>query len=223
MEKIFDRLLLWEDVSLRNPAEQMACDEALLRSAGCPVLRLYRWAAPAVTFGYSQRLERVRAEARGLPLMRRWTGGGVVFHGDDLTLALAMPASEQVARLASPEIYQKIHESLLKAVRGVFANARMVAPDECREGPVCFESPVAHDLALGNSKLCGGALRRSREGVLYQGSLHGQGIAAHAIAHSLASQVEFFKDTLKDTSAIESLARRIASERYTSIDWLMLR
>ncbi|MFN9979784.1 MAG: lipoyl protein ligase domain-containing protein, partial [bacterium] len=145
----------------------MACDEALGGVAETLVLRTYRWAEPAVTFGYSQRLQNVQNLANGRPVMRRWTGGGTVFHGEELTLGLAIPASGAFTCLSSTQIYQAIHEALLPAIRQILPDAKLVALEDCRCGPVCFESPVAYDIIAGSRKILGGALRRSRQGILY--------------------------------------------------------
>ena len=219
MPKILSRLQLWEDSSPRTPAGQMACDEALLHFCEMPVLRVYRWTAPAVTFGYAQRLAAVEPLARRLPLMRRWSGGGMVFHGSDVTLALAIPASEVAASGSSRDIYSAIHEGLLPAIQKCLPNARLVLPEECRCGPVCFESPVAFDIIAGASKICGGALRRSKVGVLYQGSLHLPGAVPAEIANSLAAEVSCFA---KATS-LEAAIDKLASGKYETPAWLAMR
>ena len=219
MPKIFTRLQLWEDSSPRTPAGQMACDEALLQSCGMPVMRVYRWAAPAMTFGYAQRLAAVESLACRLPLMRRWSGGGMVFHGSDVTLALAIPGSEAAASGSSRDIYSAIHAGLLPAIQKYLPNARLVLPEECRCGPVCFESPVAFDIIAGASKICGGALRRSKAGVLYQGSLHLPGAVPAEIANSLAADVSRFEKAASLQAAIEKLA----SGKYETPAWLAMR
>jgi lipoate-protein ligase A len=197
----------------------MACDEALQGLAGTPVLRAYRWCEPALTFGYSQRLAAVLALAHGRPAMRRWTGGGVVFHGKDLTLALAIPACEPLAGSTSAWIYQTIHEALLPAIQVAAPTARMVTLEECRCGPVCFESPVAHDLVEGPRKLLGGAMRRSRGGILYQGSLQGAALDSDALASALADSVREFADIPGVEKADEDLVR----VRYGTDNWRSLR
>ncbi len=218
MKKTFAQILFWDDPCLRTPAEQMACDEALAGITKAPVLRTYRWAEPAVTFGYSQRLQNIQNLACGRPVMRRWTGGGTVFHGDELTLGLAIPASGAFTHLTSAQIYQAIHEAFLPAVREILPEAKLVALEDCRCGPVCFESPVAYDIVAGSRKILGGALRRSRLGILYQGSLHAA-VAPRSLAAALAEEVL----PIESLPALEKSAADLARERYTDPAWLNLR
>lgn len=219
MSKIFHRLAIWEDSVPRGPADQMACDEALLLSCGAAVLRAYHWREPAVTFGYAQKLGAVESLARRLPLMRRWSGGGMVFHGSDLTLALVIPAPEASSMGVSREIYSAIHEGLLPAIQKNLPNARLVLPEECRCGPVCFESPVAFDIVADHLKICGGALRRSKGGVLYQGSLHLPGAKPVELANSLAAEVCAFEKN-RD---FERMVDNLVSTKYGTQQWLAMR
>jgi lipoate-protein ligase A len=219
MPKLISHLQLWEDSLPRAPAGQMACDEVLFHSCGTSVLRVYRWTAPAVTFGYAQRLAAVELLARRLPVMRRWSGGGMVFHGSDITLALAIPASELLASGSSRDVYSAIHQCLLPAIQKYLPDARLVLPEECRCGPLCFENPVAFDIIAGASKICGGALRRSKAGFLYQGSLHLPGAVPAEIANSLAAEVSCFEKAASLQEAIEKLA----SGKYETPAWLAMR
>jgi lipoate-protein ligase A len=218
MKKTFARILFWDDPCPRSPAEHMACDEALAGVTEAPVLRAYRWAEPAVTFGYSQRLQNVQNLANGRPVMRRWTGGGTVFHGEELTLGLAIPASEDFTCLSSAQIYQAIHEALLPAIRQILPDAKLVSLEDCRCGPVCFESPVAYDIIAGSRKILGGALRRSRQGILYQGSLHAS-VPPISLAEALAHQVL----PPENLPALEKSAAALVSQRYGDPAWLNLR
>ena len=218
MKKTFARILFWDDPCHRSPAEHMACDEALAGVTEAPVLRTYRWAEPAVTFGYSQRLQNVQNLANGRPVMRRWTGGGTVFHGEELTLGLAIPASGDFTCLSSAQIYQAIHEALLPAIRQILPDAKLVSLEDCRCGPVCFESPVAYDIIAGTRKILGGALRRSRQGVLYQGSLHAL-VPPVSLAEALADEVL----PLENLPALEKSAAALVSQRYGDPAWLNLR
>jgi len=219
MGKPFTEILLWNDEVPRTPAAHMACDEAVLSLAGGPILRTYRWSAPAATFGYSQRLGAVLALAGEQPVMRRWTGGGVVFHGEDLTVALAIPKGEPLAGWNSVEMYRALHEALLPAIRTAALGARLVTPEECRCGAVCFESPVSHDVVEGTRKLLGGAMRRSRAGVLYQGSLQGAAPDPGELARALAESVRDFSPL----GAVEDKAADLERERYGTEAWRNLR
>lgn len=74
---MLDALALWDDSLPRTPAGHMAADEVVFLTATLPVLRVYRWSAAAVTFGYGQRISLVRELAPGVPCVRRWTGEGL--------------------------------------------------------------------------------------------------------------------------------------------------
>jgi lipoate-protein ligase A len=84
-------------------ARDAALFEAFERGEIPPTLRVYEWASPAITYGYAQQLpERLvrGAQALGIPLFRRPTGGKAVLHGHDLTIALIstlpLPSGERV-------------------------------------------------------------------------------------------------------------------------------
>src|SRR5439155_1191829 len=48
-------------------------------------------------------------------LVRRWTGGGIVFHEEDLTYSIVIPPSDRVFSESSMSIYEKIHRALCNA------------------------------------------------------------------------------------------------------------
>jgi lipoyl(octanoyl) transferase len=219
VNKLFSILQLWTDQLVRSAAGQMAIDEALARTVTVPVLRVYGWGMPTATFGYSQRFSGLPEAVKRLNAVRRWSGGGVVFHGSDLTLALVVPAGETMAAKKPLEFYQLLHEAILAVVRGVVPEARLVMPNECRAGGVCFESPVEFDIVANQKKICGGALRRFRGGVLYQGSLHCHGIDGADIAGIMGQYVEPFIAM----NEVNRLAQVLENEKYASDSWRNLR
>ncbi len=217
-EPMISGLQFWEDDEERTASGQMAMDEALLRLARGPVVRFYRWAAPAITFGYAQRYADVRASAGPLPAIRRWTGGGMVFHGEDLTITLAIPASHDFCSLQTGMVYRRIHEALLGPMREIYPGARLAEPGDCRAGPACFVSPALNDILDGAKKMCGGAMRRGKAGLLYQGSLRGK-FSVLPLARSLAASAEPFEpdgELLRDCV-------RLDVEKYRTPAWNEMR
>lgn len=159
-------------------AFNMALDEALMESApqtGKPVLRFYGWTEPAVSFGYFQKYAEVeRAIPQGgtaHPLVRRPTGGGIVPHDGDWTYSLAFPTGHEWHSLRAGESYRRVHEWIQAAF------ARLNIPTElaqnCKKSlpGQCFVGHEKFDLLWQGKKVAGAAQRRTRTGLLIQGSI----------------------------------------------------
>jgi lipoate-protein ligase A len=169
---MFNRLdLILPQESFDGPM-QMALDEVLLKSSSSPLMRFYRWSEPCVSFGYFQKFTQVRALHPGLPLVRRWTGGGVVEHGRDLTFSLMIPRGESMAGIAPSLFYARLHHALGKVLENFYREKVTLAGDgDVRSGDSCFSAPAHDDLLWKGRKILGGAQRRSDGALLYQGSL----------------------------------------------------
>lgn len=170
-------LLVWRDFESRSGPEHMALDEILLKEISVPVLRLYQWQAPELTIGFFTPRAPLHDEPR--PITRRWTGGGIVEHGKDVTLALSLPRPYLSQQSSTGERYRVFHQALVSALHETTRLSLVAEPSESKAIPnpespgSCFSEPVAWDVLdqRTRSKIAGGAQRRSRQGILHQGSL----------------------------------------------------
>ncbi len=163
--------LLFSRTFLEGP-EQMAFDEILLGMVERPLLRIYRWKAPCVTFGYFQKYELVRSLYPYQEVVRRWSGGGCVEHGEDITFSLMIPEWEPIAQQTASFFYRKLHETIVTALQQYGISARLAAQEDQLSGESCFVAPCPCDVMVAQKKIVGGAQRRSRGRLLYQGSLN---------------------------------------------------
>ncbi len=201
-----------------DAATNMAVDEALLLEAAqreLPLLRVYSWARPAVSIGYFQKFP---AHLAGTyEIVRRPTGGGLVYHGDDTTYTVVVPPSHRVFRLPVSDAYCIIHKAVAAAL-DMQANLFDESTRSPRGSYRCFESPVQGDVVAGGRKLAGGAQRRTRWGLLHQGSIAvtlsaedlEQGFRKHLAA-------EFRVYELSETE--RALADKLAREKYSAVAW----
>src|SRR5207249_11637156 len=138
----------------------MAVDEVLLRTAaqrGRPLLRVYSWTKPAISIGYFQKFPQSDRE-----VVRRPTGGGLVYHGEDTTFTVVVPPGHALHKLTTAEAYGEIHEAVAGVVGTTVQPAGLSAGGQYE----CFQQPVAGDVMDGDRKLAGGAQRRNRDGML---------------------------------------------------------
>jgi lipoyl(octanoyl) transferase len=152
----------------------MALDEALLESAPelrRPVLRFYGWTEPAASFGYSQSWMDVEKLTVLRPLVRRPTGGGLVPHDSDWTYSLVFPPEHFWYRFKAAESYRRVHEWLRDAFTQMGVPATL-SPRRQKETPgQCFVGAEKDDLLWHGRKIAGAAQRRTRAGLLIQGSV----------------------------------------------------
>src|ERR1043166_5757278 len=139
---ILGELEVYHDDVPRSAPMNMAVDEALLGSATLPALRFYRWRGPALSFGYFGTYAEVADQCSEREIVRRWTGGGVVPHGNDLTYSVIIPASHPFFARSSLAIYSDLHDAIRGALKlnGITATlANSVSPKVSEN---CFANAV---------------------------------------------------------------------------------
>ena len=229
-EGLFAALSMYNDITPHAAAMNMAIDEALLETATAASIRFYRWQSPALSFGYFGKFTDVAIYAAERDLVRRWTGGGIVFHGDDLTYSIVIPASVPAFDESSMVIYEKIHRALAEALNGSRRRAELVASERradsrklSGQGDVptnnCFANPVRADVMMDGRKIAGAAQRRTRRGLLQQGSIQSIPMKtdlAQKFAQALSANCSEFD--LKPQ--IFQRARELAQQKYGTDSWL---
>jgi lipoate-protein ligase A len=219
---VFERLRLWLDPVVRPGPEAMAVDEWLLETADQPVLRVYGWLGNWGSVGYFGRLGEARAAFPAeMRWVRRWTGGGTVDHRADWTYTVVSPFEEALTRLKGAESYRLLHDALGAALRMENIDARLSTGSEETGASLCFENPVSHDLMDAmQRKLAGAGQRRTKHGLLHQGSVAApcdaavSEIRAKRLADALSRHWE---PVLLEPSAAD-LSDRVA-KRYATDAW----
>jgi lipoate-protein ligase A len=152
----------------QSAAFNMALDEVLIEriaeGLALPSLRFYGWSPRAVSIGYFQSLESEvdleQCKKQGVDFIRRQTGGGAVFHDEEVTYSFHVPQS---AKLVSDKIsvsYKEICEALIKGlaemnIEAVFAGLNDIV--------------VATE--IGHQKISGNAQTRKKGVVLQHGTI----------------------------------------------------
>ena len=200
----------------RPAADNMAVDETLFLTAACPVLRFYRWSRPSVSFGYFTPWEEVALRFTGRDLVRRWTGGGIVEHGKDLTYSLICPGGKSLPRTS--ELYRFVHLAIARILLESGSPVEVAEKTDPARSPACFEKAVQFDLQLRGEKIAGAAIRRNRKGLLLQGSIQHLEVPvdfAVLLAHGLAERV----DSFVVSDQMMEQAEQIAKRKYGAAEW----
>lgn len=223
---------------------QMALDEALLEAAEAPTLRLYRWEPPTLSLGCFQDHDAVVAGLpRPMPVVRRISGGGAIWHEHEVTYCLVGGLGEGGLPERLRDWYRPLHRAvaatLARRGRGFALQAETVGDRRYREEPRCFASPAADDLVAGAGKALGSAGRARGGRGMVHGSLKlasnpwdgsavvGCGLpwddAAAALIEGVCSAFGFIAVAGEATAAELAAARRILDERYGDDGWVRRR
>jgi len=206
------------------PAFNMALDEALLHATaglGKPVLRFYGWTEPAATFGYFQKYSEVAATTLLRPLIRRPTGGGIVPHDADWTYSLAFPPDHGWYALKAIESYRRVHEWICDAFAGLNIETEL-APTARKSAPgQCFVGYEQFDVLWKGRKIAGAAQRRTKEGLLIQGSVQppplslSRGDWERAMRNAAIERERAEWSVLKVEGSLAAAADELARSKYS--------
>jgi lipoate-protein ligase A len=245
---IFGALEVYHDAA-RSAAMNMAIDEALLEMANLPAIRFYRWRSPALSFGYFGRFADVVDYAAQRDLVRRWTGGGIVLHGDDLTYSIIVPRNDPVFARSSMSIYENVHRALCEALSVIAKHADLLAVAAvCDRRTIqdrsvhsweitgreinatvtdrryndCFANPVRADVMVNGRKVAGAAQRRTRAGLLHQGSIQ-QIDLGKDFTERFAQELSVKWTARNLDQTIFNRAQEIGQQKYANQVWLRRR
>lgn len=143
------------------PALHMALDEVLVEEVAAgrraPTLRIWEWASPAVVIGRFQSLrnevDRERATAHAIEVVRRISGGGAMFiePGNTITYSICAPLS-MVEGLSFQEAYAYMDAWVIAALREL--------------GIEAWYQPL-NDIVSATGKIAGAAQARRGKAVLH--------------------------------------------------------
>ncbi len=162
----------------------MALDESLLSSFdqnSKPVLRLYGWSPAAISLGRFQKtrdvldLERCRADL--VPIVRRITGGGVIYHADELTYSIICSPGQIPEAASIKDSFRVLTGFLLQFYRDLGLNV-LYAVDGAASGEklgertsFCFAGKESFDILSNGRKIGGNAQRRLKQIIFQHGSV----------------------------------------------------
>lgn len=148
------------DQEPQNAYLNMATDYALLLNCKTPTLRIYSWSPPAVSIGRFQSLKDevdvAYCDKEGINYVRRITGGGAVFHDQELTYSFCVPISNDFFSPDLQESYRFICGAVIKGL--------------AKTGIVAEYKPI-NDLIVNNKKISGCAQTRKNKIILQHGTV----------------------------------------------------
>lgn len=196
----------------------MALDEALLRTAGArarPLLRIYSWSEPAVTFGYFQKFPAHLVSE--YTVIRRPTGGGIVYHTADTTYTVVAPPGHRLHAMKTQDAYNLLHRAISVALNLKSQISNLKSP--LRGGYECFQHPVAGDVVADDgAKLAGGAQRRGKSGMLHQGSIAAK-VTIEQLTGGFRSALDAEFANYELTPEEIALAEKLTREKYATEAW----
>jgi lipoate-protein ligase A len=166
------------DSGASDAATNMATDEALLLSyrpgTSMPVLRLYGWRPAAFSIGLSQNPRHLlKTDA----FVRRPTGGGLLFHDQELTYSFVASAQDIGVSLGVKESFAHITGFILELYRALglkahFAkNTKRLLTRSPLIAALCLSRQEAYDIIVNGKKIGGHAQKRVRHLILQHGTI----------------------------------------------------
>lgn len=160
-----------------NAKTNMAIDNALASSfkeEDTAILRIYTW-QNSFTLGVSQKIEDYSKleEQYDYNCAKRITGGGVLFHGHDISYSVVLPSS-WFKDLSVKQSYEQICQFLLFFYKDLNLDthfAKDLKQINLSKNEFCQVGFEAYDIIVNNKKIGGNAQKRSKKMIFQHGSI----------------------------------------------------
>ena len=155
----------------------MAIDNAIFscyKENDMPIIRFYTW-EKSFTIGVSQTIENYQQLTIEYEnnYSKRMTGGGVLFHGNDISYSLVLPSS-CFKEYTIKQSYEKICQFLLFFYKdlGLSTNfAKDLNSIKLSKNEFCQIGFEAYDIIINQNKIGGNAQKRSKNVIFQHGSI----------------------------------------------------
>jgi lipoate-protein ligase A len=157
--------------------KNMAIDKALVNSFKIEesiIFRVYSW-EKSFTVGIGQDLDNYKEfkEQYNNNCSKRITGGGVLFHGHDISYSLLVP-SVVLGNLGVKESYEKICQFLLQFYKDLGLKPSFVKDNQeisLMKSDFCQVGFEAYDILVNGKKIGGNAQKRTSKLIFQHGSI----------------------------------------------------
>ncbi|MBI4707114.1 MAG: lipoate--protein ligase family protein [Candidatus Omnitrophica bacterium] len=161
----------------------MALDEKIFNQYlldGVPVLRVYGWSAPSFTYGFSQKpqeeLDLPGCARAGVEVVKRMTGGGILFHHDEITYSFVCSKQDVGEEPGVFVSYRRICAFLIRFYKSLSLKVSFAIESESfksRSLPqaLCSASNEKYDIIINDKKIGGNAQKRRRQAVFQHGAI----------------------------------------------------
>jgi lipoate-protein ligase A len=233
-----------------NMALDEAVSEGIMNGSSPPTIRFYTWKPAAVSIGYFQSIkDEVNLDTckeMGIDCIRRWTGGGAVYHDTEgeITYSVMAPASLFPGNIR--ESYEVICgwiidglktlgiDASFSPVNDVLVNSKKISGSaQTRRGGILLQhGTVLYDLDLATmfsvlnvsrQKITNKMIQNARERVTCI-SKH-KDVDKKKVYQALMESFTIDKDHESGTWSIDEIARteELAKKKYRTQKWLFLR
>lgn len=145
-----------------------------------PVLRIYSWDRPSFTYGISQNpedgLDMGHCLSHGIEVARRMTGGGILFHNNEITYSFACSKEDVGEGQKYLVSYKEICAFLIRfygslGLKASFAQDSPGFNEKSAPHRICGASYEKYDIMINGRKIGGNAQKRNRHAVFQHGSI----------------------------------------------------
>ena len=168
------RLIITQNLSSKINSN---IDKALFKAFkndSFPILRLYSW-EDCITFGAGQSIddyEKLQSDYKN-NVSKRLTGGGVLFHGHDISYTILLNPNT-IENRDVKETYFFICQFLLKFYENFGLKPKFAKDEESivlSKSPFCQVGFEAYDIIIDGKKIGGNAQKRAKNCILQHGSI----------------------------------------------------
>lgn len=219
--------MVWDliDTGLGTPTFNMEFDKDVLDSITSKTLHLYLWDRPCISYGYfldpKKSLNTLFLQEQKISLVKRPTGGGIVFHGYDYAFSLLVPPIDPLYQLEISAFYTLVNAQIIEALKPLKKGLTLLENPQ-GEGLFCMAKPVVSDVMLGGKKLLGAAVRKKKSGLIYQGMI-GLSSLPHAMCEAFVKKQDFeaytkhaayLCDPQEDLESLRHRLKQLLKERF---------